>query len=71
MPHTYRPTHVPHNRTRSRARTQVALTAVALAAGLALAAPAGAAPEDGAAARQVAVHPEAVTAAQQQAAPPV
>ncbi|MFJ2576763.1 trypsin-like serine peptidase [Kitasatospora aureofaciens] len=43
------------------------MTAVVLAAGMALAAPAGAAPQDGATTSQVAVHPEAVTASQQQA----
>ncbi|MEV7925384.1 hypothetical protein [Kitasatospora sp. NPDC088779] len=71
MPPTYGQTSSQHNRNhdraRGRARGRVLLTALVVAAGLALAAPAGAAPQDGAATSQVAVHPEAVTPAQQQA----
>ncbi|MFJ2865482.1 trypsin-like serine peptidase [Kitasatospora sp. NPDC087314] len=77
MPQTHGRIGGHRNRIRSRARTQVVLTTAVLAAGMALAAPAGAAgaaAQDGAAAKdgaattsRVVVHPEAVTAAQQQA----
>ncbi|MFE6055993.1 trypsin-like serine peptidase [Kitasatospora sp. NPDC056446] len=70
MPRTQRRT-AGHTRARTRARARSALAAAVLTAGLALApaAPAGAAEAPGApaAARQAVVHPEAVTAAQQQA----
>ncbi|MFD7447444.1 trypsin-like serine peptidase [Kitasatospora sp. NPDC059827] len=64
-----------HDRTRNRTHTHLALTTVVLAAGLALAAPAAADPVNGATAdpatgaatSRVAVHPSAVTTAQQQA----